>query len=309
MTHSCCLVTHDDCLLHRMQPRHPERPERLSHLLAHLEQSGIGSDFERVKPEPASVELLSSIHDRAYVEMLEALLPAEGLVQVDPDTAMGPGSMRAAKCAAGAVVAATRAVLAGSFERAFCAVRPPGHHAEKAAAMGFCFFNNVALGARVALDEGGLERVAILDFDVHQGNGTVAEFMDEPRVLVCSSFQHPHYPNRLFDVERANIVNTPLPAGTDGPHFRAAVERDWLPALERHRPELILVSAGFDGHRDDPLADFDLLEADYGWVTELIADAAARSADGRIVSTLEGGYDLDALARSAEAHLIALRDR
>ncbi len=172
--------------------------------------------------------------------------------------------------------------------------------------MGFCFFNSVALGAHVALEHGDIERVAILDFDVHHGNGTVDIFKDRPEVLVCSSFQHPHYPYRLFDIERPNIVNTPLDAGTDGTGFRSAIERDWLPALEAHKPQLILVSAGFDAHRADPLGGLFLEEADYRWVTELIADAAARYCGGRVVSTLEGGYDLDALAHCVEAHLQAL---
>ena len=306
MTHLGALVTHADCILHKMQDGHFERPERLSHLLAYLNTTGIEQDMAALTPEPASIDLLSRIHPRAYVEALEQHAPTEGLVRVDPDTAMGPGTLRAAELAAGAVVDATRGVLAGEMTWAFCAVRPPGHHAEESTAMGFCFFNSVALGAHVALAESDLERVAILDFDVHHGNGTVDIFKDRPEVLVCSSFQHPHYPYRLFDIERPNIVNTPLDAGTDGTGFRQAIERDWLPALEAHKPQLIFVSAGFDAHRADPLGGLLLDEADFRWVTLLIADAAERYAKGRVVSSLEGGYDLDALARSVEAHLQAL---
>ena len=308
MTRGGALVTHEDCLLHRMQDGHFERPERLAHLLAYLNASGIQQDMATLTPEPASIDLLSRIHPRHYVEALEQSAPTEGLVRVDPDTAMGPGSMRAAQLAAGAVVDATRGILAGELTWAFCAVRPPGHHAEESTAMGFCFFNSVALGAHVALEESHLERVAILDFDVHHGNGTVDIFKDRPEVLVCSSFQHPYYPHRLFDIARPNIVNTPLDAGTDGTGFRRAIERDWLPALEAHKPQIIFVSAGFDAHRADPLGGLLLVEADYRWVTELIADAADRYAEGRMVSSLEGGYDLDALACSVEAHLQVLLD-
>jgi len=200
---------------------------------------------------------------------------------------------------------AVDAVLGNQVQRAFCASRPPGHHAQENASMGFCLFNNIALGARHALSM-GLQRVAILDFDVHHGNGTVDIFKDQPEVLVCSSFQHPHYPHLLFDIERSNIVHTPLPAGTGSKEFRLALERDWLPALDRHRPELILVSAGFDAHRADPLGDLKLQEEDYRWVTELIVSKANEYSEGKIVSTLEGGYDLDALARSVGSHLAAL---
>jgi acetoin utilization deacetylase AcuC-like enzyme len=302
------VVTHEDCLLHRMQEGHPERPERLAHVLAHLEASGLGGDLARLTPQPASLDVLAGIHGREYLELLQRHAPSEGLVRVDPDTAMGTGSLRAAALAAGAVMDATRAVLAGELRWAFCAVRPPGHHAEESAAMGFCFYNNVALGAHVALAEDLVGRVAILDFDVHHGNGTIDIFKDRPEVLVCSSFQHPFYPNRLFDIERPNIVNTPLQAGTDGTGFRRAVERDWLPAVDAHKPELIFVSAGFDAHMADPLGGLLLDEEDFRWVTTLIVDAAKRHTGGRVVSTLEGGYDLNALAHSVEAHLRALLD-
>jgi len=230
-------------------------------------------------------------------------VPEEGLVAVDPDTTMCPDSLHAARLAAGAVVAATTAVLNGVTRRAFCAVRPPGHHAEMNAAMGFCFYNSIALGAARALASDDISRVAVLDFDVHHGNGTVDIFKDSAEVLVCSSFQHPYYPHRYADIRRDNIVNTPLAAGSGSREFRQAIERDWLPALAQHRPQMIFVSAGFDAHQQDPLADLNLTEEDFGWVTDLISAAANDYADGRVVSALEGGYDLTALAHSVHRHI------
>jgi acetoin utilization deacetylase AcuC-like enzyme len=300
------LFTHRRCLDHRAQPGHPERPERLAAILEHLEVTGFLAQLTLRDPRPASRSALALIHDPGYLDALEAASPSTGFVALDPDTVICPDSLDAAALAAGAVADAVRAVLANESRRAFCAVRPPGHHAEHARAMGFCLYNNVALGAAVALQDPSVQRVAILDFDVHHGNGTVDIFKDDPRVLVCSSFQHPFYPERHFDVVRPNIVNTPLPAGTGSAAFRAAIARDWTPALDRHRPDLVLVSAGFDAHRADPLAELDLDEDDFRWVTRLMVDAAERHAGGRIVSTLEGGYDLGALARSVAAHLEVL---
>jgi acetoin utilization deacetylase AcuC-like enzyme len=241
----------------------------------------------------------------ADVERGRIAAPSEGLVRLDPDTFIGPGSLAAARTAVAAAVLGVDLAVDGTHRRSFCAVRPPGHHAEESAAMGFCVFNGIAVAARHALSR-DLARVAVLDFDVHHGNGTVDAFTDDPRVLVCSSFQYPHYPHRLQQVERANIVNTPLPAGTGSAGFRRAVERDWLAALERFAPELILVSAGFDAHAADPLGDLMLTEADFDWITRLIRTVADSHAQGRIVSVLEGGYDLDALARSVAAHVEAL---
>ena len=289
-----------------MPAGHPERPARLEAVYQAFAASDLLADLDSRPAEPASRRALARIHDDAYLDGLQRRTPTTGLVRLDADTALGPSSLAAAQLAAGAAVAAVDAVMAGPERRAFCAVRPPGHHAEEGTAMGFCLLNGVAVAAAHALASHGLERVAILDFDVHHGNGTVAAFMDEPRVLVCSSFQFPHYPYRLQTVDRPNIVNTPLPAGTGGLAFRKALERDWLPALEAARPELVLVSAGFDAHRDDPLGDLLLTEADFAWATRLIVDAAEQYADGRVVSVLEGGYDLAALARCAEAHVIAL---
>lgn len=301
------LFTHQRCLDHAMQPHHPESPERLRAILSHLESTGLLQSLVVRDATPVSRQRLERVHTPAYLDELARRLPAEGLAAIDPDTYMCPATLEAAALAAGALADAVSAVLAGEDTRAFCAVRPPGHHAERDAAMGFCFYNNVAVGAATALEHEGIERVAILDFDVHQGNGTVDIFRDRPEVLVCSSFQHPFYPHRLAALARPNIVNTPLEAGCGGDTFRAAIERDWLPALSSHRPQLVLVSAGFDAHRRDPLAQLNLDQDDYRWVTRTIVEAANEHAQGRVVSTLEGGYDLDALAVSVAAHLEALQ--
>jgi len=302
----CALITHADCLLHEMEPNHPERPARLIAILNHLVETGLESELDYRSANPVSIADFEAIHDPGFVHALYAEIPSRGIAKVDADTSLGPMSIHAAELAAGAVRDAVDLVLDGDTLRAFCAVRPPGHHAEEDQAMGFCFFNNVALGATVALARPEIHRVAILDFDVHHGNGTVDIFRERPEVLVCSSFQHPHYPHRLFDLQRPNIVNTPLAAGTSGSGFRTAVERDWLPALARHRPDLILVSAGFDAHREDPLGQLELVEDDYRWVTELIVSEANTYAKGRVVSVLEGGYSLGALARSAATHIATL---
>ncbi|NIP15104.1 MAG: histone deacetylase family protein [Pseudomonadales bacterium] len=297
------LITHRSCLLHEMQQRHPERPDRLRAVLDLLESTGLARDLGYREASPASMQALQSVHDPDYLRTLSETVPESGLIPVDPDTAMGPSSLRAAALAAGAVADGVHAVLDGDDKAVFCAVRPPGHHAEHDAAMGFCFYNSIALGAVTALDDTGVERVAILDFDVHHGNGTVDIFRDRPEVLVCSSFQHPFYPHRYADLARPNIVNTPLPAGTGSAEFRASIEAQWLPAIDEHRPQLILVSAGFDAHRLDPLAQLELTEDDFRWITRLIVDRAKTHAAGRVVSALEGGYDLRALAASAHAHI------
>ena len=297
------LITHPVCHEHQMEQRPPERPERLQAVVSHLNESGLMDDLTSLQATEALREDLTTFHSDRYVDTLDAMEPSHGLRTVNPDTSMGPKSLTAARYAAGAAVQGVDRVLVDADTRVFCAVRPPGHHAEESAAMGFCFYNSVALAAHRALNKHRLERVAILDFDVHHGNGTVDAFQEDPRVLVCSSFQFPHYPYRLQNVDRPNIVNTPLAAGTTGIEFRRAIERDWLPALDEFAPALLLISAGFDAHRDDPLGDLLLDETDFGWITSLIADAANRHANGRIVSILEGGYHLDALARSVATHL------
>lgn len=308
--HTGCMLiyTHSDCLRHENHPGHPERPDRLRAVLAHLEQTGMLAQTQLLEAPLVDTTALGLVHTPAHLQQLRASLPAEGLVSLDADTTLCPHSLDAAHRAAGAVLDATRAVLNGEARRAFCAVRPPGHHAESATPMGFCFYNSVAVAAAWALTQPGIERVAILDFDVHHGNGTVEIFADDPRVMVCSSFQFPFYPGRFDDVVRDHIVLTPLSDGCNGDDFRAAIARDWFDRLEAHRPQLIIVSAGFDAHHADPLAGLKLTEADFGWITREIVALSADSAQGRVVSALEGGYDLAALASSTQAHLEALID-
>ena len=300
------IYTHPEYLNHHVMDGHPERPERLSHVMNHLSQISLTQDFELVQPQPIPPERILAAHSQSHVEFLTASKPKDGIVPLDPDTWMSPASLSAAELAAGAVFAGMDTVLNGAQRRVFCAVRPPGHHAERDSAMGFCLLNSVAIAAIAALDHADVERVTILDFDVHHGNGTVDICRNHPQILVCSSFQSPYYPNRLENLVQPNIVNTPLAAGSSGSTFRAAVERDWLPALEAHQPDIVFVSAGFDAHVDDPLADLRLVEEDYRWVTQFIVAVANQYAQGRVVSTLEGGYDLDALARSVTAHIEAL---
>ena len=296
-------ITHPDCLLHEMGPGHPERPGRLSAIEDKLISSRLGDLVSRFEAPLATREQLLRVHSAAHLDALERLSPRSGRVQLDPDTSMNPHTLRAALRAAGAAVLGADLVLGQEAEAAFCSVRPPGHHAERARAMGFCFFNNVAVGAAHALEHHGLARVAIADFDVHHGNGTEDIFRDDPRVLMVSTFQHPFYPGSGLEGRSERMVNLPLAAGSGGEEFRAAVTSAWLPALERFKPELIFISAGFDAHRADALALLRLVESDYAWVTAALRGVAERHARGRIVSLLEGGYDLGALSRSVAAHL------
>jgi len=298
-------ITHPECLLHEMGEGHPERPERLGAIEDKLIATRLEFLVSRAEAPQATREQLLRVHDVAYLNTLDRIAPHSGLVQIDPDTAMNPHTLPAALRAAGAAVLATDLVMAGQAKAAFCSIRPPGHHAERGRAMGFCFFNNVAIAAAHALEEHGLGRVAIADFDVHHGNGTEDIFRDEPRLLMVSTFQHPFYPEGGAG-RSERMVNVPLQAGSSGKEFRKAVTEEWLPALERFRPELIFISAGFDAHRDDGMAMLRLLEADYSWVTEQLRAVAVRHARGRIVSVLEGGYDLDVLGRCFAAHLQAL---
>ena len=298
-------LSHEDCEKHEMLPHHPESPARLRSIHAAMAQrswEGRLLSREAAEISPAAFE---GIHPESYVAGLAELDPGDGVVRIDADTSLNRHSLRAARLAAGAAVEAVSEVMAGRADNAFCAVRPPGHHAETAIPMGFCVFNNVALAAEHALALGA-ERIAIFDFDVHHGNGTVEIFQERPEVMVCSSFQYPFYPGRFDTVEADHIVLTPLAEGSASSAFRQAVERDWLPALERQQPDLVLVSAGFDAHREDPLGGLSLEDEDYGWVTGLLREAAERYCNGRLVSTLEGGYNLDALARGTMAHLQVL---
>lgn len=301
-----CIVriyTHDYCLHHDIPDGHPERPARLAYLLEHLANTGFTKDHSLCEAPAISDEMIACAHDGHLAKRLADMTPEVDLVAVDPDTWLSPQSVLAARHAAGAVWQGVCDVVAGEEERVFCAVRPPGHHAESAAPMGFCLLNSVAIAAINGLSLPGIDRVAILDFDVHHGNGTVEICSAYPDILVCSSFQHPFYPGRYHEVSQSNIVNTPLPEGTSGTEFRRAIAASWWAEIEKHQPDLIIISAGFDGHRDDPLAQWGLVEADYRWITSEIVALANQFAEGRIVSALEGGYDLDALAKSALAHL------
>jgi acetoin utilization deacetylase AcuC-like enzyme len=300
------LLQHSACALHDMGAGHPESPRRVEAIGDHLRARGILDQLVEVDAPRATREQLARVHDPDYLDAIEAAAPAHGLVHLDPDTAMNAHTYEAALRAAGAVVRAVDLVMAGESATAFCNVRPPGHHACRGRAMGFCFFNNVAVGAAHALEHHGLARVAIVDFDVHHGNGTEDIFRDDPRVLMASTFQHPFYPYSGVEGRSARMVNVPLPAHSAGDRFRSAVTDYWLPALEAFRPEMVFFSAGFDAHRDDDMAMLGLVDADYAWVTREVMDVARRHAGGRIVSALEGGYELGALARSTEQHVRAL---
>jgi acetoin utilization deacetylase AcuC-like enzyme len=299
-------ITHNDCLLHDMGSHHPEQPARLRAVEDQLIASGLSNVLLHVEAPLARREQLERVHAPQYIARIEAMAPKRGIVHLDPDTAMNPHTLTAALRAAGAAVLATDLVIKGEASNAFCSIRPPGHHAERSRAMGFCLFNNVAVAAAHALEEHGLERVAIADFDVHHGNGTEDIFRDDPRVLMVSTFQHPFYPYSGIDGRSERMVNIPLAAYSSGLEFRAAVEHSWLPALEAFKPEMLFISAGFDAHRDDDMAMLRLVEADYAWVTQQIKAVAERHAHGRIVSLLEGGYELHALGRSVAAHLKVL---
>ncbi|MDD5242115.1 MAG: histone deacetylase family protein [Sulfuricella sp.] len=296
-------ITHPDCLKHEMGMDHPECPARLHAIEDQLIASGLLQFLQCHDAPFVTFGQLARVHTPNYIETVKAAAPSEGLVYLDPDTAMNPFTLNAALRAAGAVVLATELVLERKVENAFCAIRPPGHHAESGRAMGFCLFNNVAVGVAHAMAQFGLQRVAIADFDVHHGNGTEEIFHDDPRVMLCSTFQHPFYPYCGAGSGNDHIINVPLPAGTDGEAFRKAVTEHWLPVLERFRPEMLFVSAGFDAHREDDMGMFGLKEADYTWVTQQIKAVAEKHAHGRIVSVLEGGYELHALGRSAAAHI------
>jgi len=289
-----------------MGRHHPECPERLQAITDRLIASGVLACLAEYDAPLATREQLARVHDTEYVDAVAASAPAAGIVHLDPDTAMNPHSYAAALRAAGAVVLATDLVLTGKAANAFCCVRPPGHHAERHRAMGFCFFNNVAVGAAHALHGHQIERAAVVDFDVHHGNGTEDIFRHDQRVLMVSTFQHPFYPYSGIDGRSDRMVNIPLPAYTDGVGFRRAVETHWLPALHRFQPQAIYISAGFDAHREDDMASLGLVETDYVWVTEQVRDIAERHASGRIVSVLEGGYNLGALGRCVTAHLKVL---
>jgi acetoin utilization deacetylase AcuC-like enzyme len=309
--------THPDCWKHEMGTGHPECPDRLSAIEDRLLASGVGDALDRREAPQAPIVDIELAHGRMFVASLRGLtdslreeIAAGGPshAQIDPDTSLNVHTWDAALRAAGAALAATDAVLAGELENAFCSIRPPGHHACRNQAMGFCFLNNVAIAARYALERHGLKRVAIVDFDVHHGNGTEDIVAADQRILMVSFFQHPFYPEGGSRSHASNLVNLPVPAYTKGPQVRELVETFWLPRLEAYKPEMVFISAGFDAHRLDDMGQMGLVEADYAWITQRIKAVAQRHAKGRIVSCLEGGYNLDALALSVEAHIRVLAD-
>lgn len=302
---STWLITHPACLEHDTGPGHPESIARLQTVLAALEAPEF-QFLQRQEAPQATIDQIARVHDRSYVEELLASVPEDGHRMLDNDTVISPGSGEAALRAAGALCMAVDAVMAGEAERVFCAVRPPGHHAEAAKAMGFCLFNNAAIAARHAQRAHGVERVAIIDWDVHHGNGTQEIFWDDASVLYCSTHQLPLYPGTGTVNEtgaKGNIVNAPLSPGADGRVFREAMDNALLPRVEEFRPDLIIISAGFDAHYRDPLAELRLQEDDFSWATGKLMDIAGRWCDYRVVSLLEGGYDLQGLASSVSAHL------
>jgi acetoin utilization deacetylase AcuC-like enzyme len=301
-------ITHPSYLLHDMGVWHPESPMRLRAIDDRLHAAHLFDFLAHHEAPLVHRNQLLRVHDATYIDTVEAASPYEGFHALDPDTGMNPHTLDAAYHAAGGAVMAVDLVLRGDVNNAFVACRPPGHHATRNQAMGFCLFNNVAVAAAHALEQHGLERIAIVDFDVHHGNGTEDIFRDNPRAMLCSTFQHPFYPHCGADTASDHIVNVPLPAGTAGPAYRDAFTARIMPRLEAFRPQMLFFSAGFDGHREDDMAQFGLVEADYVWITEQVMGVAARHAEGRIVSVLEGGYDLSALGRSVAAHIKMLAD-
>ena len=300
------------CRLHDMGAGHPECPQRLDAIGDQLRATGLDIALDFKDAPPATLEQLARAHTSGYVlevmDLMQRACDGGESRAVDPDTVVGAGTLQAALASAGAAVAATDDVLAGRASNAFCAVRPPGHHATRDQAMGFCFFNNVAVAARHALDVHGLQRVAIVDFDVHHGNGTEDIIAGDERVLMVSFFQHPLYPFSGGTPLGTNMLNLPVPAYTRGPAIRELIEMMWMPRLEEFKPQMVFISAGFDAHREDELGQLGLIEADYEWITGRLKALAERHAQGRIVSCLEGGYSLSALARSVAAHLRVLAD-
>ncbi len=303
---SIAFISHSDCMLHEMEANHPECPDRLKAINNRLLSSDFNVPLKYYDAPIATREQLCRSHDSEYVDQIFSKAPQEGIIRLDQDTTMNSHSLSAALRASGAAVLGVDLVMTGQTKLVFCNVRPPGHHAERKRAMGFCIFNNVAVGAVHALHKYHLQKIAIIDFDVHHGNGTEDIFQDNPSVLYCSTFQHPFYPFSGTEIKSDHIINVALPAGTAGQQFRTAVSSQWLPMLEAFKPELIFISAGFDAHIDDNMAGLNLVENDFAWVSTKIREIADIHADGMIVSVLEGGYSLPALGRSVAAHLDAL---
>ena len=305
-------VYHPAYLEHDMGAGHPESPNRLRAILQQLEQSGTAAQLVKIAPRKAEDEWITLVHTPGYVAALNRHAPVSGRVSLDPDTSMSPGSLNAAYLAAGGALAGVDAIMANQVDHVFCAVRPPGHHAEAGRAMGFCLFNNVAIAARYVQQKYGLKRVLIVDWDVHHGNGTQHSFEEDPSILFFSTHQYPHYPGTGRATERGTgagegyTINVPMEAGEGDEEYHAIFLKSLVPAADEFKPEFVIISAGFDAHRDDPLAGMGLTEAGYADLTELVAGIAGRHANGRILSSLEGGYHLTALAASVDAHIKAL---
>jgi acetoin utilization deacetylase AcuC-like enzyme len=303
-------ISHDDCTLHNSGEHHPECKQRLHSITEHLIMEKLWDRLKHFEAPEATRAQLAMAHSEAHIDNIESLIPEEGIFYIEEDTAISRHSLRAAKLSAGSVVLATELVLDKvnhpDLKRAFCAVRPPGHHAERERAMGFCLFNNVAVGAYQALNHPDIERIAIVDFDVHHGNGTENIFQHDSRVLFCSAFQHPFYPFTDFNFPGNNIVHVPMSSGTNSEQFRSGIERVWLPELRKFEPQMIYISAGFDGSLYDPMANWQLLDEDYFWITEQICKIADQYSEGRVVSALEGGYQLEHLGLCVVEHIKAL---
>lgn len=299
-------ISHPDTLLHVMDGNHPESPARITAINSAVMASDLKQKLQFYDAPAASKAQLERVHTKEYVDEIFNIAPKAGLVRLDGDTAMGPMSLSATLHASGAVVLATDLVLSGKVKNAFCCVRPPGHHAGKSNSAGFCIFNHIAVGVAHAMEQYNIKRVAIIDFDVHHGDGTEDIFKNNPNVMLCSTFQHPFYPHRGAESRSSNMINLPLPANANGEDFKKVFEAEIKPALTTFKPEIIYISAGFDAHVNDPLADLALTAQDYGWITEFIKESANNCCSGRIISSLEGGYHLPSLSESALVHISSL---
>ncbi len=304
---STAYISHPDFMKHEMGRHHPECPERIAAIEDQLIQSRLDAHLKRIDPPLASEADITRVHSEDHLAFVKSKAPSSGYSMIDGDTIMNPATWTVSLRAAGAAMAAVDAVMQGEVNNAFCAIRPPGHHAEPHRSMGFCVFNNVAIATRYAIEKYDLDRVAVIDFDVHHGNGTEAAFINDPHVLMCSFFQHPFYPYSGLD-GGDNMINVPLPASTNGKIVRDMITKTWIPRLDEFRPQLIIISAGFDAHREDDLGQMGLVEDDYVWMTKQLMEVANRYCDGKIVSCLEGGYNLSALGRSVAAHLKTLAE-
>ena len=300
-------ISHPDFMKHEMGHHHPECPERIQAIEDQLIQSRLDSHLKRIDPPLATEADITRVHSEDHLAFIKSKAPTSGYAMIDGDTIMNTATWNVSLRAAGSAIAAVDAVMKGEVNNAFCAIRPPGHHAEPHRSMGFCVFNTIAIATRYALEQYDLDRVAVIDFDVHHGNGTEAAFIDDPHVLMCSFFQHPFYPYSGLE-GGDNMVNIPLPASTSGKVVREMISKIWIPRLQEFKPQLIMISAGFDAHREDDLGQMGLVEDDYVWITQQLMNVANQTCEGKIVSCLEGGYNLSALGRSVVAHLKTLAE-